>query len=472
MLTPRGFLPGELGDAEAVADGAALHLFYLVTPNCCTVRHAVSTDGLSWTELPAALQVGTPGAFDDDRIWTVSVTRHDQRWYMHYTALAQHDDGHMQRIGLAISEDLVQWDKWAQSPVCVPDARWYEADAADERWVSWRDPKVACIDQRFYLTLCAKQSGGPLTRRGVVGLCSSEDLLSWQGEPPLFAPQQYFELECPQLFQIGSRFYLTAAVLDDRSQRYWIADQLQGPYRTPPDNRLLPAGHYAARVFRWGEQDALICWHQPQAAADDADTKRVLSPLSLAQRADGTLVCRPWPAWRSYAGEPRTIDLQRLQPQLDNPTSEQRSQGVAVAQGMQLWSFDTGDTDYLVRTRVVDAVALWGIGIALDPDGMGWYVELEPGLLRARLLRLVRRRDCGYLVCTREVRQEAPLPATAGYSRELVLRQVAGEIELAVDGQVVLSSWIDRSASTGPALFAVSGELEIEELTITPMRRP
>ena len=91
-----------------------------------TVGHAVSTDLLAWTLLPDALRPGPVGSWDDLAIWTGSIICADGRWHMLYTGVSRAENGRVQRIGLATSTDLVNWEKHPANPLIEADPRWYE----------------------------------------------------------------------------------------------------------------------------------------------------------------------------------------------------------------------------------------------------------------------------------------------------------------------------------------------------------
>ncbi len=104
--------PHEWGDARA-----PYHLYYrqawrrFGSPNlrhgAATVGHAISHDLRQWVSRGTALEAGRPGSWDDRAIWTGSVTVRDGLTYMFYTGLCQAERGLVQRIGLAVSTDLV-----------------------------------------------------------------------------------------------------------------------------------------------------------------------------------------------------------------------------------------------------------------------------------------------------------------------------------------------------------------------------
>lgn len=143
--------------------------------------------------------------------------------------------------------------------------------------------------------------------RSCAGLITSTDFETWEVQPPLFAPGRFWDLECPQIFTINGTFYLTAAIMEDRTQRYWMASAFEGPYRVPPDGGFLaPRGHNAGRVCTWRGQVLYFCWHLPPNGHADWITARnphgkyIVAPLTLSQRPDGSLVCGSFPGWAEY----------------------------------------------------------------------------------------------------------------------------------------------------------------------------
>lgn len=467
MYTPAGFRAGELGDIEVIAHEGQLHLFHLTLPNHDRVAHLVSDDGLRWQRRPDALRTGPPGAFDDDMIWTVSVTRVVDRFHMLYTALCSADGGRVQRVGLAVSDDLEQWTKH-ESPVSTPVLPHYEDRPGRAPWASWRDPKAVSLDDAFATTVCARTTAAPARRAGVVATLASQDLRRFDPGPPLFAPRRYWELECPQAFTIDARWFLTASVMDDRSQRYWVADRFAGPWRTPPANRLLPPGHYAARVFQWNGTDAVLGWFRDQHGRG-----AVLSPATLGVDASGRLSCAPWPAWAGYEAAAAT-PWHDHEPLFGNPSAHRQGSVLVCESGMELWATPRSWDGALVRAELHGSAGLTGLAFGLDGEGHGWFVELDRGEGRCRLVRQGLRRDHdGHPWFTHDVLQEVPF-APFGARVRLALRVVDREVELAIGDQVILSALVDAVDGIGGRLgaFVDSGRLELLDAEVVPMHTP
>lgn len=263
-------------DSWYATRGDEYHVFYLQAPRSlgdpdlrhrsATVGHAVSTDLRHWTVVPDALQPGRPGSWDDVAIWTGSIIEHDDRWYLFYTGTSHAEDGRVQRVGLATSVDLVEWERYGSTPLIEADSRWYEK-LGSSGWPeeAWRDPWVIELDGRFHALLTARSVDGPVDGRGVIGHAVSEDLLSWQVGPPLSEPGHFGHLEVPQLVGLDDRFLLVFSCEADRvsarrratstaeprdSVYVALADGPMGPFAVAEAEEALPAGLYAGRLVR------------------------------------------------------------------------------------------------------------------------------------------------------------------------------------------------------------------------------
>jgi beta-fructofuranosidase len=246
-------------------DGAQHHIFYLQAPRAlgqpalrhqnASIGHAISSDLHSWRVLPDALHPGREGTWDDLATWTGSVIDYDGRWYMLYTGINRGERGLIQRIGLARSDDLVHWEKYAANPVLEADARWYELlDLKRWRDQSWRDPWVFRdpADGSFHALITARSPLGRADGAGVVAHARSGDLVEWEVLQPLTEQGEFAQVEVPQLVRLNGRYELLVSCLaeDHSRQRLerigspgrtgtfaFTAEDLFGPY-SPPDGPL------------------------------------------------------------------------------------------------------------------------------------------------------------------------------------------------------------------------------------------
>lgn len=297
-------------------DGADYHLFFLKAPRSlgdpdlrhehAVVGHAVGTDLRHWIELPDALHPGPVGAWDDLATWTGSVLRADGRWQMFYTGINQRERGAHQRIGRAVSDDLLTWHK-DPDPVLQVDHDIYQGAVDDWPAVDWRDPWVYRSDAHddYRMLFTARVPGGPADERGAVGRARSSDLRTWEVLAPAAAPGEFGHMEVPQLLTLGDSCYLSYSVYREQHSRrrraqhevetgthYLVAESEDGPFRSPGPGFLCgdPVGELYAGRFETdpGGQLVFLAFLQ---FVDGGDFVGGLSdPVPVHRREDGTLV--------------------------------------------------------------------------------------------------------------------------------------------------------------------------------------
>lgn len=263
-------------------DGDSYHLFFLQAPRSLpdpdlrhwnvSIGHAVSTDLRHWRPLPDALAPAAAGAWDDYTTWTGSVLRHDGRWFMFYTGTSRREDGKVQRVGLATSEDLTTWHRYGDRPLIEADPRWYEVDGRDWEEVAWRDPWVFPdpAGAGFHAVITARATHGDPTTRGVVGHATSEDLLTWTVRPPITESGWFGHLEVPQVERVGDRWWLLFCTgpgprHPGHGTHALSAEQPLGPYRWTTHQPLdtdARGSRYAGRLVETGQGWQLLAWLQ------------------------------------------------------------------------------------------------------------------------------------------------------------------------------------------------------------------
>lgn len=479
MYAPAGFGYPEVGDVEVFPDRDRLHLFHLTLPNHDAVRHAISDDGLSWRPLPDALRTSDPGACDDDMIWTMSVTKRDSDYVMVYTALSAAESGRVQRTAVATSDDLVTWRKSAANPVAQADPRWYEAELEGAAWVSWRDPKPVLVGDMYYAVVCARERGGPPLRRGCAGLMASRDLERWEVRPPLFAPRAYWDLECPQVFFVDGQPYLTAAIMEDRSQRYWMAPRFEGPYEVPPDGGVLaPHGHYAGRVCRWRDEDLYFCWHKADydwPGIRNAAGKFVVAPLALFRRPDGSLGRRSFSGWRLSLAAPPEPPARQERTLLHEASVAEGGAWRVDAPGRLDVAATAGEAgDVWVEGEIALDAPIGGLALRLDPQGTGYFITLHAGSPAVTLTKwLPGQAPAGGRAWFRYVelqRGELRAPLARGHAVPFRLIVSGQYVECSLDGEVVLATLSAERLRGHVGVWADSGSVAAREFRSAPLR--
>jgi beta-fructofuranosidase len=231
------------------------------------VGHAVSDDLISWTELPDALVPADAPAWDDLAIWTGStITGPDGRYHLYFTGIGRTEGDRVQRIGHAVSDDLITWTRLDLPPM-EADPRWYET-AVIGGHSPWRDPWVQWDGAADRWRMLVTGSTVDVVRgaRGCIATATSPDLLHWTVEPPLTQPAGIHQFEVPQVVDVNGRWVLVwcmrdidlgpeAAAPGDGGPAItgtWTApaDSPTGPFRIDRAEPIRVPGTYAGRIVR------------------------------------------------------------------------------------------------------------------------------------------------------------------------------------------------------------------------------
>lgn len=294
--------PGHhLGDAWFAVDGATVHAFYLRCPEGVArhtrweIARATSEDLVAWDLHGTVISPG-PG---EPCLATGSVVRDGDGWLMAYTigwAAAR------PAIGLARSSDLATWERTGAGPSMpddgslVVDRPWHGRPATH-----WRDPFLRRRpDGSLEALLCAARADRLADRSGTIASARRDEHGTWQPGPSLDVEPIARELECPQVVEVGGRWFLIASLwppLFSEEVRAAHGEHLRpgtwalpgdgpdGPFRFTDPGPLVPADHrqmpYAGQVVVVDGCPNLLgtLWHddRPDALSD---------PLPLALDGD------------------------------------------------------------------------------------------------------------------------------------------------------------------------------------------
>lgn len=276
-----------------------------------SVGHAISTNLRDWRVVRDAIapSKNETSAADSCTTWTGSVIKKGALWYLFYTGTSLAENGKVQRVCLATSNDLFDWTKQPENPLLELDPLWYDGLDFD-RWhdASWRDPWVLADGSQdgYRMLVTCRINHGENDGRGAIGQAFSKDLLHWTAAPPLLAPGNYGEMEVPQIEKINGRYYLFCTVSDrhaslkqksdplDRSLTgllYYVSEHIDGPYQTLGDGFLLAdkiGKFYAARVIQGFDEQ----WYVMAFFDRDAEGKFVggiSDPIAINIMDDGRL---------------------------------------------------------------------------------------------------------------------------------------------------------------------------------------
>lgn len=165
------------------AGGTSQHIFHLTTTDMESVSLASSGAVLSPTE----------GAWDSHGIWAPSIVEADGVYFMFYTGTTGpgQDPQAIQRIGVATSTDLVQWDKYPTTdcPGVAGDGCVYDCNATWTAWGNGGDYDAQCRDpfvlwdaeQARWVMFVTVRLDVPGSLSEGISVATSTDLVHWTG---------------------------------------------------------------------------------------------------------------------------------------------------------------------------------------------------------------------------------------------------------------------------------------------------
>ncbi len=244
-----------------------------------TVGYAVSKDLINWEEKGTVLEP-TGFTWDEASIWTGSIIEKDGKYYKFYTGRDK-NKLLVQKIGLAISEDLINWKKHENNPILEADNVFYEMEnkrnalncvpAFRDPYV-FKDPKTG----KYYKTISARKKGEKKEYNACIALAESDDLINWKLHPPILAPDRYDEMETSQLVYSKGKYYLFFCTHFRGYHPAWAAkhgawtglhcyysENIFGPYKPVNKNGLvLSMGKYiyGVRLLENGDSFKAIGW--------------------------------------------------------------------------------------------------------------------------------------------------------------------------------------------------------------------
>ncbi|MDR2816890.1 MAG: hypothetical protein LBB62_09350, partial [Proteiniphilum sp.] len=260
-------------DNWTIVKGDSIHLFHMqglkiiAYPKDQNLRgygHAVSGDLLRWTEKPEVLSLYNRVYDNDvDFRFSGSTVEHNGKYYMYYTMRKWA----MERIGLAISDDLYHWTIYEGNPVLEPNGRWFitfNAEGTGSNHPLW-GYKVDCRDM---LVIKDKKGSGYYgyfvssadrkdlnTPTAVIGIAYSTDMIRWEQKGIVYYPTGVNMPEMIDVFEYQNQWYMTLSSGKDnggvssssdpyifRAQLYAKAATPEGPFVEDLSDNVIMGG--------------------------------------------------------------------------------------------------------------------------------------------------------------------------------------------------------------------------------------
>lgn len=479
MYTSRGFREWEIGDIDVIRRGSTYHLFHLVLPNHDYIAHAFSEDGMTWKRTSNALYTGEPGSWDDDMLWTMHVSRNASLglYEMFYTGLHRAEKGYIQRVGRAVSRDLVRWRKENHGllPLTPKGIHYEEAGQSNREWTSFRDPFLFRHQKETWLLLCARVPQGLANRRGCVGLVHRTE----QGftlEPPLFFPRMYDDIECPCLVEMEGTFYLIGSVREDIEVHYWWSPTFRGEYQSFRNNILLPRGNYAARTMQDGPHTLLFCVFIDGLNVESG-TRTLPPPKQLKRSRHGGLELVSYHRWLEKVRGSRSIPFEAFRTNLGNPTVSHAHQSegfrMSCTSGYELLTAPTEEAAWIWEGELeVHRQGQCGLVFNLDEQLNGYFISLDATRGFSAIRAWGSRPERIFHNYIYEDLQIATFPPDPEARFRFRLIRWGSYIELSVDGVVRLTLVDSRFNGRNLGFYAESSDLTVSAQMLHALEGP
>lgn len=474
-----------IGDVDVLYHDGLFHLFHLVLPNHDFIAHAVSTDAINWRRVNNALFIGDPGSWDDLMLWTMAVSPdpfQSGRWRMFYTGLSRRDQGNIQRIGLAVSDDLFHWKKspvnWedrrgTHDPPAVlqarehasihvdgsrhsaidpsshfpleADSQFYESSANEVRGsVSFRDPYYYRDGDHGWLIMAARSNDGPLGRRGCVGVVEEIEPSKFRASPPLHHPGLYDDIEVPNLLNIENEYYLIGSIREDAKIRYWHTDEIGKPWRSYHDNVLLAQGNYAGRVCR--DDSGWLLWNFFSVNGSDRSAHNIMPPPKRLHVFEGGLLrATTFEGFEKLLGE--KIDTRCVRPLrkgLGNELCAVDGQELELAceAGFQAFVFERSIASARMRAKIdLQGLGKCGLVFRVNPethDGYFLSLDLLKGVAQLRAWQTGPPGSGEHMMQFKSL-QTGNWTSKTAEQADVQLIAFGSYLEFSVNGRVILS---------------------------------
>jgi beta-fructofuranosidase len=477
MYSGSGFSDWEIGDITVIVHEGIYHLYHLIIPNHDYIAHAVSKDGISWKRVNNALFVGNPGEWDDDMLWTMHVCHSSDKFKMYYTGLQRKDRGVISKIGLAESENLIDWEK-SRKPIfpIEPKGIYYESQHANPRkWLSFRDPYYFENNGDQYLLICARSITGPVSRRGCVGVVRiTNDVVELMR--PLLYPMVYDDIECPCIFQLNGKYYVLGSTREDIKVRYWFCPDIFGEYHSFHADVLLPPGNYAARVVQDGGHLLIYNFFY---AYGKIDAMRVLPPpKELDTDEQGRLLLKSYYRWDQMVL--RTIqqdEMGGVEHLLSNPTSfstpEPGKWTFGSLSGYEVFYFRNQASSFIWEgILTVEGMGKLGLVCGMDEDVNGYFIsfDVSNGLVQIRAWGF-NPVNVRHNFVFNDI-QTGVFKINGKKSFHFRLIMYGNYIELSIDGVVKLTLMDYAYSGRGIGLYSASSVISLQKSVIKILPHP
>ncbi len=481
MYSGYGFKDFEIGDVNVIKHEGVYHLFHLTLPNHAYIAHAVSSDGFNWKRVKNAVFISDPPAWDDDMLWTMHVSPDPYKhgsWRMFYTGLSMKDRSRVQRIGLALSDDLYNWKKSKSDafPIEIPGPVYESRLDQGRHWVSFRDPFCYREDGKVFLLAAARVNNGPVVRRGCVALIEEKSENRYEFMPPLFRTMHYDDVEVPNLFKLNNRYYLIGSIREDVKVHYWWSDTFEGPYQNFADNVLLPQGNYAARISR--EDGGYLVWNFFFKGRTTQGQHLMAPPKELVLDGNGELRLKTFKGFDNLAtSASRFSDITPLKALFKNSNASAESEGshciIDCASGFEAFLLKGEYDNFMLTGKFnIQGRGKYGLVFRINDDGDGYYLSLDffKGIVQLRAWGQRKHGEGEEAFRFKQLQAANYIPNDGPHEFRLIAFDQY--LEFSLNGYILLTLADDHYSKGNVGFYVENAKLQIDNPALKTLGKP
>ncbi|MDF2609505.1 MAG: glycoside hydrolase family protein [Lachnospiraceae bacterium] len=356
----------------------------------------------------------------------------------------------------AVSTDNINWTKIPEDTFLAPAG--YEIH-------DFRDPFVFYNEEeeRYWLLIAARKND----LGGVVAKFTSKDLKTWEVQEPLYAPESYFMLECPDLFKLGDYWYLVFSEFShEKRTHYVMSKSINGPFMAPVEDAFDGNAFYAAKTTEYQGKRYIAGWIPTKPEEKDSNKYEWagnMSVMELVQNADGTLSVKMVDQLNDYFAAPDTLTVKESigDASFNDSKATLSTEENADASGI---NFGRIPQTMLVTGKVTFEEDGRGAGFAfgIEDDftkGLGIHLDSQNDLIRYDASMIQRMR---YANPNSKVNFNFETGVT--YTFKLVVEKDLAVVYLNDD--IALSTRIYRMQNNDWGLFCIGGKVVFDDLKI------
>lgn len=416
-------------------------------------------------ETPVHIFGGTGSVIDVDGVYHL--------FHCTFTANPQR-----QVIRHTVSDDLTNWREITEP--FKPDTSIYEP-------TDWRDPFVMWNDdeQCWWMLTAARVAGGS-ERNGCVGLCVSDDLMTWRCREPLYAPGIHqAAYECPDMFRMGDWWYLVFSNYTDGFSTYYrMARSPYGPWIRPRVDTFDSRAFYAAKtgsdgtdryIFGWNPTRGENNWGFDPGEEYCADYRTwnwggSMVIHRLVQHPDGTLGVAPTKTLDEAlgSGERQSVSLVPVQGdwRAEGTGLTGRSDGFAAALGGAV-----PEVGHLSATVSYEGEPV-RFGLMLHADESltdGYYLTFDPWHRRIEWRSGLRMHERGGQLFPYAVEMERPFAMEPGRRYHVELFVDGSQAELYVDRDLAFAMRLYDRRPGKAGWFVEGGTVHVDDMEVVSL---